>query len=64
MAQQFTDTIPAAPQTPGKALNATLWILQIAAAAMFFLVGTSKLAGDPQMVGLFDAIGIGQCSGT
>jgi uncharacterized membrane protein YphA (DoxX/SURF4 family) len=27
---------------------------------MFLLAGSSKLLGDPAMVGLFDAIGIGQ----
>jgi uncharacterized membrane protein YphA (DoxX/SURF4 family) len=34
--------------------------LQIAAAAMFLMVGFSKLSGDAQMVGLFQAIGLGQ----
>jgi putative oxidoreductase len=37
-----------------------LWIVQIATAAMFLFVGSLKLAGVPAMVGLFDAIGIGQ----
>jgi uncharacterized membrane protein YphA (DoxX/SURF4 family) len=37
-----------------------LWILQIGAAGMFLMAGFSKLSGDPQMVGLFDAIGLGQ----
>jgi uncharacterized membrane protein YphA (DoxX/SURF4 family) len=37
-----------------------LWILQIGAAGMFLMVGFFKLSGDPQMVGLFDAIGLGQ----
>ena len=37
-----------------------LWVLQIALAGMFLLAGTPKLMGDPAMVGLFDAIGIGQ----
>jgi len=27
---------------------------------MFLMVGFLKLSGDPQMVGLFDAIGLGQ----
>jgi putative oxidoreductase len=43
-----------------KAKNITLWGLQIAAAAMFIMAGYSKLSGDPQMVGMFNAIGIGQ----
>jgi putative oxidoreductase len=37
-----------------------LWAVQIALAGMFLLAGSSKLLGAPAMVGLFDAIGIGQ----
>src|SRR5258708_2788682 len=44
----------------GKIINVGLWILQIGAAGMFLMVGFFKLSGDPQMVGLFDAIGLGQ----
>jgi putative oxidoreductase len=44
----------------GKIMNVGLWILQIGAAGMFLMVGFFKLTGDPQMVGLFDAIGLGQ----
>src|SRR6201988_3584727 len=44
----------------GKIINFGLWILQIGAAGMFLMVGFVKLSGDPQMVGLFDAIGLGQ----
>jgi putative oxidoreductase len=40
--------------------NVGLWILQIGAAGMFLLAGFTKLSGDAQMVGLFDAIGLGQ----
>jgi putative oxidoreductase len=43
-----------------KIINVGLWILQIGAAGMFLMVGFLKLSGDPQMVGLFDAIGLGQ----
>lgn len=43
-----------------KAKNITLWGLQLAAAAMFVMAGYAKLSGDPQMVGMFNAIGIGQ----
>lgn len=60
MAQQLADGITAGPQAPGRALNAALWVLQIAAAAMFFLSGGSKLASAPEMVALFEAIGMGQ----
>src|SRR5437016_10944434 len=44
----------------GKIMNVGLWILQIGAAGMFLMVGFLKLSGDPQLVGLFDAIGLGQ----
>jgi putative oxidoreductase len=44
----------------GKIINVGLWILQIGAAGMFLMVGFLKLSGDPQLVGLFEAIGIGQ----
>jgi uncharacterized membrane protein YphA (DoxX/SURF4 family) len=41
-------------------MNVGLWILQIGAAGMFLMVGFFKLSGDPRLVGLFDAIGLGQ----
>ena len=44
----------------GKIINVGLWILQIGAAGMFLMVGFFKLSGDPQLVGLFEAIGLGQ----
>ena len=44
----------------GKIINVGLWILQIGAAGMFLMVGFLKLSGDPQMVALFQAIGLGQ----
>lgn len=44
----------------GKVLNITLWVLQVAAAAILFMAGVSKLSGTEQMVGLFEKIGIGQ----
>ena len=45
---------------PTKGLNIVLWILQILAAATFFLAGGSKLAGVAPMVEMFDRIGLGQ----
>jgi putative oxidoreductase len=45
---------------PTKGLNIVLWILQILAAATFFLAGGSKLAGVAPMVEMFDKIGLGQ----
>lgn len=44
----------------GRALTIALWVVQIGLAAMFFMAGGNKLAGNPMMVGLFDTIGIGQ----
>ena len=48
------------PRSRSRAGTIALWIVQIATAAMFLLAGSSKLAGVPAMVGVFDAIGIGQ----
>lgn len=45
---------------PGRPLTIALWVVQIGLALMFFMAGGNKLAGNPMMVGLFDAIGIGQ----
>ncbi len=47
-------------RSTGRAGNVALWVLQVAAAAMLGMAGFAKLTGDPAMVGLFDAIGIGQ----
>ena len=44
----------------GRARTVITWLLQILGAAAFVAAGGSKLAGLPQMVGLFDQIGIGQ----
>ena len=45
---------------PGRPLTIALWVVQIGLALMFFMAGGNKLAGNPMMVGLFSAIGIGQ----
>ena len=60
MAQASTDGTRSASGSTGKLINVGLWILQIGAAGMFLMVGFLKLSGDPQLVGLFDAIGLGQ----
>jgi putative oxidoreductase len=44
----------------GRAALIALWVTQVILAAMFLMAGSSKLGGAPAMVGLFDAIGIGQ----
>lgn len=43
-----------------KAMNITLWVLQILAAGIFLMAGESKLAGAAPMVAAFEQIGIGQ----
>ncbi|MCA1583338.1 MAG: DoxX family protein [Acidobacteria bacterium] len=41
-------------------MNIALWTLQVLLALAFIFAGSGKLLGNPQMVALFDAIGIGQ----
>jgi uncharacterized membrane protein YphA (DoxX/SURF4 family) len=48
------------PAARGRAARVALWALQIALAAAFLGAGGSKLAGTPDMVALFDAVGVGQ----
>ena len=50
----------ASPVHQSRIGHIALWVLQIALAGMFLLAGGSKLFGAAAMVGLFDAIGIGQ----
>jgi putative oxidoreductase len=44
----------------GRAPLIALWLTQVVLAVMFLMAGGSKLVGVPAMVGLFDAIGVGQ----
>ena len=68
MAQVLTDNTQSASGSGSrsgsgsiaKIINVLLWVLQIGAAGMFLMVGFLKISGDPQLVGLFEAIGIGQ----
>ena len=55
-----TPAIPRRPVAHGRVALVTLWLTQVGLAAMFMFVGGLKLAGAPQLVALFDAIGIGQ----
>ncbi|MGH9629114.1 MAG: DoxX family protein [Bryobacteraceae bacterium] len=45
---------------PGKGRVIAAWILQVLAALAFLMAGVSKLAGAPDMVAVFDQVGIGQ----
>ena len=60
----LTSTAMTANQTPaiprGRVALVALWLTQLALAGMFFFVGGLKLTGAPELVGLFDAIGVGQ----
>jgi putative oxidoreductase len=60
MAQVLTEGKRSASVSTGKIMNVVLWVLQIAAAGMFLMVGFLKLSGDAQLIGLFKAIGLGQ----
>ena len=60
MSQTIIESTRLVSGSTGKIMNVGLWILQIGAAGMFLTVGFLKLSGDPQMVALFQAIGLGQ----
>ena len=60
MAQVLTEGTRSGSASTGKVANVVLWVLQVAAAGMFLMVGFLKLSGNPQLVGLFEAIGLGQ----
>ena len=60
MAQALTEGTRSSSRSTGKIMNIVLWVLQIAAAGMFLMVGFLKLSGNAQLVGLFEAIGLGQ----
>jgi putative oxidoreductase len=54
------NTSPVGQSTGKRALNVTVWVLQLLLAFMFFGGGASKLSGAPEMVEMFTAIGVGQ----
>ena len=60
MSFQGTAVVREASPVRGRSARIGLWALQIALAAVFLMAGGSKLAGAPQMVALFEAIGAGQ----
>lgn len=60
MSQMSVNYPAAGAGTAARAWNVTLWVLQVAAAANFLLAGGMKLAGAPEMVKLFETIGVGQ----
>src|ERR1700733_5287366 len=52
------DTSARAPQS--KAANIALWVLQALLALAFAGAASGKLLGKPEMVALFEALGVGQ----
>ena len=45
---------------PSKPLKILAWVLQIVAALIFLAAGGAKFAGAPEMVDVFEKVGIGQ----
>jgi putative oxidoreductase len=60
MSQTIIESTRLGSGSTGKIMHVGLWILQIGAAGLFLMVGFLKLSGDPRMVALFEAIGLGQ----
>jgi putative oxidoreductase len=48
------------PARASRAMNIALWVIQILLALAFLGAASGKLLGKPEMVGLFEVIGIGQ----
>src|SRR5712691_2043151 len=51
---------PFAIAAPWKAFNITLWTLQVLVALAFVAAAAGRLLGSADMIGLFDAVGVGQ----
>lgn len=54
-----TQTLRQDDVTVSRGVQIFLWIIQIIGAIMFFSAGMNKLTGGPDMVRMFDTIGIG-----
>jgi putative oxidoreductase len=54
-----TATTPTTTQ-PGKVANIALWVVQVLLALAFIGAASGKLMSKPEMVGLYDVIGVGQ----
>jgi putative oxidoreductase len=55
-----TTAVGGAGAAPGKALHIGLWVLQGFATLAFLGASSAKLLGKPEMVALFETIGVGQ----
>jgi len=54
------DTPTVIASSRSRLLTVALWVVSVATAGMFLMAGGSKLAGAPEMVGLFEVLGVGQ----
>lgn len=59
-ARRRTTRSPRGNQSGRRAVHITAWVLQVALGLTMAGAGAAKLAGEPAMVQLFDAIGAGQ----
>jgi putative oxidoreductase len=60
MANAFIDSKVSSSNAPAKGLNIGLWVVQGLLALAFVGAASGKLLGKPEMVGLYEVIGIGQ----
>src|SRR5580704_18787479 len=60
MQSALTPAAAPAPVSQRKGANVALWVLQALLALAFVGAASGKLAGKPEMVALFEAVGIGQ----
>jgi putative oxidoreductase len=60
MSNAIIDRNVSSSSTPGKGLNIALWIVQGLLAFAFVGAASGKLLGKPEMVALYDVIGVGQ----
>jgi len=60
MSNAVIDRSVSPSSTPGKGLNIGLWVAQGLLALAFAGAASGKLRGQPEMVGLYEAIGVGQ----
>src|SRR5258708_560346 len=60
MSNAVIDNNVSPSNTPGKGLNIALWVVQGLLALAFVGAASGKLLGKPEMVALFEAVGVGQ----
>jgi uncharacterized membrane protein YphA (DoxX/SURF4 family) len=53
-------SVPATYTGPGKRLDVALWAAQVLLALTFLAAASGKLLGNPEMVAVFEAVGVGQ----